>query len=133
MAMETGSKEMRRGLLLMDGVTDSTSEVRLTTDQQRIATEQVVQTMVSVSTATKQTASTAQQIAGASNQIADLASQLERASRTFQTTATEPAAAGRPAPRAPLGDRRPAPGPPRTNGAANGAPAPAREGAPNLG
>ena len=84
MAMETGSKEMRRGLELMDEVSDSTSEVRLTTDQQRIATDQVVETMVSVSTATKQTASTAQQIALASTGIAELADRLERAASAFQ-------------------------------------------------
>ncbi len=128
MAMETGSKEMRRGLELMDGVTDATSEVRLTTDQQRIATEQVVQTMVSVSTATKQTATTAQQIAGASTAIAGLAGQLQQAVRRFETSAAvaadpapillpEPADAGRPA-----GRRPPGPPFPSGNGVANGGP-----------
>lgn len=144
MAMDEGSKEMHRGLELMDGVTDSTSEVRLTTDQQRIATEQVVQTMVSVSAATKQTAATAQQIAGASNGIAELATRLERAARSFQTSAAgagpleqasrtlDAGAAGwttRAVPEATqpwqAGER----GSTRANGTSNGAPLPpAREG-----
>ena len=89
MAMESSAKDMRRGVELMHDVTDSTSEVRLTTDQQRIATDQVVQTMVSASTATKQTATTAQQVAGASNVISDLAGRLERAARAFRTEATD--------------------------------------------
>jgi hypothetical protein len=86
-----GSKDMRRGLELMHDVTDSTSEVRLTTDQQRIATDQVVQTMVSVSTATKQTATTAQQIAGRLERHRGARAQLERVASSFRTrTAAEP-------------------------------------------
>lgn len=136
MAMDDGSKAMRRGVELMDGVTDSASEVRLTTDQQRIATDQVMQTMVSVSAATKQTAATAQQIAGASTAIAELATRLEEAARTFRTTAAgggglETGPGSWPEPRAahgsvvaergPWREGEPA-APAHVNGAGNGAP-----------
>ena len=123
-AMEGGSKELRHGLGLMDSVTDSTSEVRLTTDQQRIATDQVVQTMTSVSTATKQTASTAQQLAGSSTAIAELAMQLEQAARTFRTAGAEAHAEAperpelEPSPRGSLRAPEPLPDPQRArNGA----------------
>jgi methyl-accepting chemotaxis protein len=108
MSIESGSKEMRSGLELMEGVTDSTSEVRLSTDQQRIATDQVVQTMVSVSGATKQTAMTAQQVATSSAQIADLASRLNDAVSAFRTDAS----AGGTAPAVPAPAPVPAPEPP---------------------
>jgi methyl-accepting chemotaxis protein len=90
-AMERGSTDMRHGVELMEEVADSTSEVRLTTDQQRVATGQVVETMLSVSSATRQTASTAQQIASASSTIADLAMRLRDTSSAFVTGAGEPA------------------------------------------
>jgi methyl-accepting chemotaxis protein len=89
LAMQRGGADMRRGLELMEGVADSTSEVRLTTDQQRVATGQVVETMLSVSSATRQTATTAQQIAGAASAIADLAARLRDASSAFVTEADE--------------------------------------------
>jgi len=85
-AMERGSTDMRHGVELMEEVADSTSEVRLTTDQQRVATGQVVETMLSVSSATKQTATTAQQIASASSALADLAARLRDASSAFVTS-----------------------------------------------
>ena len=95
MLMEIGGKEMRRGLVLVDTVSDSTSEVRLTTDQQRVATDQVVTTMVSVSTATRQTAATAQQVASASRGIAELAAQLQDAAFAFRTESMQGGRAGR--------------------------------------
>ena len=93
MAIQGGSEDIRRGLELMHDVTDSTSEARLTTGRQRIAIDQVAQTMVSFSSATKQTASTAQKIASASNLIAELAEQLERAAPSSRPESTNPGAA----------------------------------------
>lgn len=86
LAMEGGSREMREGLSLMDDVNDATAEVRLSTDQQRVATEQVVQTMSSVAAASRQSASTAAQLAAAATRIADLAADLETSAQAFRTT-----------------------------------------------
>ncbi len=89
--LEGGSKDMARGLELMDQVADATSEVRLSADQQRVATDQVVETMVSVASASRQTATTAQQIATSSAQISDLANRLNDAAARFQLSGATPA------------------------------------------
>jgi methyl-accepting chemotaxis protein len=73
LAMEKGSKQMARGLNLMDEVTDATDQVHLTTQQQLVATEQVVETMHSVTESTRQSAATTQQIAASATGLAELA------------------------------------------------------------
>ena len=45
MAMEKGAKQMQRGLALLEHVAEATAQVRLTTQQQRSATAQVVATL----------------------------------------------------------------------------------------
>ena len=45
MAMEKGAKQMQQGLSLLVAVTDANDQVRLTTQQQRTANAQVVETM----------------------------------------------------------------------------------------
>jgi methyl-accepting chemotaxis protein len=77
MAMEKGAKQMQRGLALLEGVTDAASQVRLTTQQQRSATAQVVETMGQLSDASRQVTATAQEIASAAGDLADLAGHLE--------------------------------------------------------
>ena len=76
MGMERTSKQLRRGLELMDAVTESTEQVRLTTQQQSAATTQVVGTMEAVTEASRQTAATAQQIAAAAGQLSRLVGEL---------------------------------------------------------
>ena len=78
-AMEQSSTQMRRGLSLMETVSASTDQVRLTTQQQGAATRQVVATMESVTEATRQTSATAQQIAASASGLTDLVADLRAA------------------------------------------------------
>jgi methyl-accepting chemotaxis protein len=77
MAMEKGGKQMQQGLGLLEAVTDANAQVRLTTQQQRSATAQVVETMEQLTDASRQVSITAQQIAAAAGNLADLAGHLE--------------------------------------------------------
>jgi methyl-accepting chemotaxis protein len=77
MAMEKGAKQMQAGLILLERVTDAAGHVRLTTQQQRSATGQVVETMEQLTDASRQVSATAQQIAAAAGTLADLAGNLE--------------------------------------------------------
>jgi methyl-accepting chemotaxis protein len=78
MAMEKGAKQMQSGLGLLTEVADGTSEVSLTTQQQRSATSQVVETMEQLSDASRQVSATAAQIAQSSAALASLARDLEQ-------------------------------------------------------
>ena len=82
MAMEKGAKQMQQGLLLLEAVTDANGQVRLTTQQQRSATAQVVETMEQLTDASRQVSATAQQIAAAAGNLADLAGNLETTAAT---------------------------------------------------
>jgi methyl-accepting chemotaxis protein len=77
MAMEKSAKQMQAGLNLLERVTDAAGHVRLTTQQQRSATSQVVETMEQLTEASRQVSATARQIAGAAGTLADLAGNLE--------------------------------------------------------
>jgi methyl-accepting chemotaxis protein len=77
MAMEKGSKQLQQGLVLLDIVTDANGQVRLTTQQQRSATAQVVETMEQLTDVSRQVSGTAQQIAESAGGLADLAANLE--------------------------------------------------------
>jgi methyl-accepting chemotaxis protein len=79
MAMETGAKQMHQGLTLLAAVTEANDQVRLTTQQQRSATVQVVETMEQLTDSSRQVSATAQQIAAAAGSLADLAGTLETA------------------------------------------------------
>ena len=85
MAMEKGAKQMQQGLVLLAAVTDAAAQVRLTTQQQRSANVQVVETMEQLTDASRQVSATAQQIAAAAGSLADLAGNLE-ASATAAST-----------------------------------------------
>ena len=82
MAMEKGAKQMQAGLVLLERVTDAAGHVRLTTQQQRSATSQVVETMEQLTDASRQVSATAQQIAAAAGNLADLAGNLEATAAT---------------------------------------------------
>jgi methyl-accepting chemotaxis protein len=77
MAMEKGAKQMQQGLTLLSAVTDANHHVRLTTQQQRTANAQVVETMEQLTDASRQVSATAQQIAAAAGNLAELAGNLE--------------------------------------------------------
>jgi methyl-accepting chemotaxis protein len=87
MAMEKGAKQMQRGLLLLDAVTDANAQVRMTTQQQRSATSQVVETMEQLTDASRQVSATAGQIASAAGNLADLAGNLESSAKTATSAA----------------------------------------------
>jgi methyl-accepting chemotaxis protein len=82
MAMEKGAKQMQQGLLLLSAVTDAAGQVRLTTQQQRTANSQVVETMEQLTDASRQVSATAQQIAAAAGNLAELAGNLETTATT---------------------------------------------------
>jgi methyl-accepting chemotaxis protein len=82
MAMEKGAKQMQQGLHLLAAVTDANNQVRLTTQQQRTANAQVVETMEQLTDASRQVSATAQQIAAAAGTLADLAGNLETTAAT---------------------------------------------------
>jgi methyl-accepting chemotaxis protein len=82
MAMEKGAKQMQQGLTLLAAVTEANNHVRLTTQQQRTANSQVVETMEQLTDASRQVSATAQQIADAAGTLADLAGNLETTAAT---------------------------------------------------
>jgi methyl-accepting chemotaxis protein len=84
MAMEQSSKQMRRGLELMDAVAEATERVRLTTQQQSVAAAQVVDTMESVTEASRQTSTTAQQISASAAQLTSLVATLRHAAESVE-------------------------------------------------
>jgi hypothetical protein len=77
-AMETGARQMERGLRLLDDVAEGTAQVSMNTQQQGSATEQVVEAMEQLTDSSRQVASTAQEIAASAGTLAALASQLEQ-------------------------------------------------------
>jgi len=82
MAMEKGAKQMQQGLVLLAAVTDAAGQVRLSTQQQRSANAQVVETMEQLTDASRQVSATAAQIAAAAGSLTDLASNLEATATT---------------------------------------------------
>jgi methyl-accepting chemotaxis protein len=85
MAMEKGAKQMQQGLTLLSAVTDANHHVRLTTQQQRTANAQVVETMEQLTDASRQVSATAQQIAAAAGNLAELAGNLETTAARAQS------------------------------------------------
>ena len=85
MAMEAGGKQMRRGLDLMDEVTTAASQVQLTTQQQRTATAQVVETMASLSESNRQTSATTSQIAESAANLTAIAGELESSASVVES------------------------------------------------
>ena len=87
MAMEKGAKQMQASLALLAAVADGSAQVGLTTQQQRSATSQVVETMEQLSDVSRQVSDTASQIADASANLATLAANLERTAAASSPTA----------------------------------------------
>jgi methyl-accepting chemotaxis protein len=80
--MERSARKMQEGLSLLGDVAAAAARVRLTTQQQRSATEQVVVTMEQISSSSGQVSATAQQIATSAGHLAELAASLEEAAST---------------------------------------------------
>jgi hypothetical protein len=77
MAMEKGAKQMQQGLMLLHMVTGAADQVRLTTQQQRSANAQVVETMEQLTESSRQVSATAQQLAAAAGSLTEVAGDLE--------------------------------------------------------
>ena len=95
MAMDKGADQLQAGLSMMEHVAEASSGIRLATQQQQSATEQVVQAMEQVRAASQQVSTTAQELAVASGSQVTMASELKLAS--ILTTPTDPGTNGRPA------------------------------------
>jgi len=80
--MERSAKQMQEGLSLLGEVADATARVRLTTQQQRSATDHVVVTLEQISNSSGQVSATARQIAASAGQLASLAANFEQAAVT---------------------------------------------------
>ena len=75
--MEAGAKQVDRSLGLIEDVSDGGEQVRLTTQQQQTATEQVVVSMEQINDGSRQVSTTAQQIAAAAGAMTGLATDLD--------------------------------------------------------
>src|SRR4029077_16830944 len=80
LAMEKGSQQGERCLELIEVVSDASTQVELTTHQQRVATEQVANAMDEVSTRSRQIEATAQQMASLAAEQSGLAAKVAESS-----------------------------------------------------
>jgi methyl-accepting chemotaxis protein len=81
MAMEQTSKQMQESLTLLASVVDASDKVKLLTQQQGTATNQVVESLERITVGSRQVSEAAQQISTAAANNAALASELETMSR----------------------------------------------------
>jgi methyl-accepting chemotaxis protein len=77
MAMEKGAKQMRHAMVFMDTVAEASAQGRLSAEQQRSATQQVVTTFEQLTGNTKAVSATTHQIATSAVGLANLAKELE--------------------------------------------------------
>ncbi len=77
MAMEKGAKQMRHAMVFMDTVAEASAQGRLSAEQQRSATQQVVITFEQLTGNTKAVSATTHQIATSAVGLANLAKELE--------------------------------------------------------
>jgi methyl-accepting chemotaxis protein len=76
MALDKGVKQMERGLVMMQGMADLSSQVQVATKQQRLVTAQVVDAIESIAEGSRSVAITAQEIASAAESQGELAADL---------------------------------------------------------
>jgi methyl-accepting chemotaxis protein len=81
MAMEQTSKQMQQSLTLLASVVDASDKVKLLTEQQGTATNQVVESLERITVGSRQVSEAAAQISSAAANNAALASELETMSR----------------------------------------------------
>ena len=81
LAMEQSAKQMQHGLTLLASVAEASDRVKLITQQQRTATEQVVEALGRITVGSRQVSDTAQEISTAAASHAALAFEMERMSR----------------------------------------------------
>ncbi|HEV2036396.1 MAG TPA: HAMP domain-containing methyl-accepting chemotaxis protein [Candidatus Dormibacteraeota bacterium] len=76
MALEKGVKQMERGLVMMQAMTELSGQVQLATQQQRASTEEVVAAIEHIAEGSRAVATTAQDIAAAAARQGKLANDL---------------------------------------------------------
>ena len=81
-AMERSAAQMQQSLALLARVVEASGQVKLITDQQRTATEQVGEAIVRITVGSRQVSDTARKISTAAASHATLASEMEEMSRT---------------------------------------------------
>jgi methyl-accepting chemotaxis protein len=79
LAMERGAEDLQIGLSLVQHVAEASSNIQLATEQQKTATEQVVDAMLQVRVASDQVAATARQLEGAAHVQSTLLKELRAA------------------------------------------------------
>jgi len=77
MAMEKGARQMQHAMAFMDIVAEASAQGRMSAEQQRSATQQVVMTFEQLTGNTKAVSATTHQIASSSVTLANLARELE--------------------------------------------------------
>ena len=82
MAMEKGAKQMQHAITFMDTVAEASASGRLTAEQQRSATQQVVVTFEQLTGMSKSVSATTHQIAASAVGLANLAQELETTAAT---------------------------------------------------
>ena len=81
MAMEHSATQMQQSLMLLASVVEASGRVKLITEQQRTATEQVGEAIVRITVGSRQVSDTARKISTAAASNARLASEMEEMSR----------------------------------------------------
>jgi methyl-accepting chemotaxis protein len=81
MAMERSANQMQHGLSLLASVVEASDHVKLITQQQRTATEQVVEALGRITVGSRQVSKTAREISTAATSHAALAFEMENMSR----------------------------------------------------
>src|SRR5216684_846528 len=81
MAMEHSASQMQQSLTLLASVVEASGQVKLITEQQRNATEQVGEAIVRITIGSRQVSDTARKISTAAASNARLASEMEEMSR----------------------------------------------------
>ncbi|MGQ9509030.1 MAG: methyl-accepting chemotaxis protein [Thermodesulfobacteriota bacterium] len=79
MSMEGSMKWVKKGLDMMEETAKSAKEISIATQQQRIASEQVVQAMREIDVVTKQFVSSTRQMAESALQLSQLSEELKKA------------------------------------------------------
>jgi len=81
MAMERSANQMQHGLSLLASVVEASDHVKLITQQQRTATDQVVEALERITVGSRQVSKTAREISTAATSHAALAFEMENMSR----------------------------------------------------
>jgi methyl-accepting chemotaxis protein len=89
MSIEGSTKWVQKGLEMIEGTAKSAKEISIATQQQKFASEQVVQAMREIDSVTKQSVSSTRQAAASATQLNTLSEELKNAIVDFNSEAGE--------------------------------------------